>query len=104
MTEVLSKKNSLLWAGKQAAAKRPWDWSDELEWVLANEDRFRGIGPDRRHAVIDAARCGDLQLNLRECLDVHGAIDWDVILDNIRHGCMSEFIETPHGVLFMDCG
>lgn len=104
MTLVLSKRSALVWAAKKAISDAPYDWDDEISWVLHNEERFRGIGRDRSHAVIHAARTESLHMDLSKYLGDDGVINWSDVLNDIHHGCMSEFIETPYGVLFMDCG
>ncbi|MEU7278725.1 hypothetical protein AB0A69_08035 [Streptomyces sp. NPDC045431] len=96
--------NALMWAGKKAVVQDPYDWDDDASWVLGNEDRFRGIGKDRTDALIHAARIGNLSVDVTKYLQSDGTLRWSDVLDDVTHGCMSEFIETPYGVLFMDCG
>ncbi|MFF1711275.1 hypothetical protein [Streptomyces sp. NPDC058268] len=100
---VLSRRSALMWAGKKAVESDP-SWEDDLSWVLGNEDRFRGIGRDRTEAIIHAARTGNLSVEVSKYLQFDGVLRWSDVLDDIIHGCMSEFIETPYGVLFMDHG
>jgi hypothetical protein len=100
---VLSRRSALTWAGKKAVESDP-SWEDDLSWVLGNEDRFRGIGRDRTEAIIHAARTGNLSVEVSKYLQFDGVLRWSDVLDDIIHGCMSEFIETPYGVLFMDHG
>lgn len=100
----MSRRSALMWAGKQAVENDPFNWDDDLSWVLGNEDRFRGVGKDRTDAIIHAARIGNLSVDVSKYLQFDGLLRWSDVLDDIIHGCMSEFIETPYGVLFMDCG
>ncbi|MFK0015710.1 hypothetical protein [Streptomyces sp. NPDC091027] len=101
---ALSKRSALMWAGKQAVESDPYNWDDDQSWKLGNEHRFRGIGRDRTDAIIHAARTGSLSVDVSKYLQFDGVLRWSDVLDDIIHGCMSEFIETPYGVLFMDQG
>ncbi|MFF7750415.1 hypothetical protein ACFZCP_14385 [Streptomyces sp. NPDC007971] len=100
---VLSKRSALMWAAKKAVEKDPYNWDDDLSWFLGNEERYRGIGQTQIDAVMDAARSGELSVDPKNVGD-NGQTNWSAVLDDIHHGCMSEFIETPYGVLFMDHG
>ncbi|MFC4507036.1 MULTISPECIES: hypothetical protein [Streptomyces] len=101
---VPSKSNALVWAGKEAVKKDPSNWDDDLTWRLENEDRYRGIGLTKVEALVDAMRNDLLTWDVTPYLKPSGEVDWVTVLKDIDHGAMSEFIETPHGVLFMDCG
>jgi hypothetical protein len=106
MSEAVSKSSAMVWAGKAAIASAPhlYDDCDEIQWRLENEHRYRGIGRTEIHAVVDAIRTEAITWNLVPYLKNNGTVDWVGVLKDIHHGAMSEFIKTPYGVLFMDCG
>ncbi|ORT58129.1 hypothetical protein [Streptomyces sp. CB03238] len=101
---VPSKSSALVWAGKEAVKADPSNWDDELSWRLMNEERHRGFGRTEIEAVVDAMRNDRLTWDVTPYLKPSGEVDWVTVLKDIHHGAMSEFIRTPYGVLFMDCG
>ncbi|MCZ0981801.1 hypothetical protein O1L60_30800 [Streptomyces diastatochromogenes] len=100
---VLSKRSALMWAGKEAVNTYPCNWEDDFQWYFGNVDRYLGIGQTQVDAVMYAARHGNFPVDPKYVGD-DGKTDWSNVLSDIHHGCMSEFIETPYGVLFMDQG
>jgi hypothetical protein len=101
---VPSKSSALTWAAQKAVQQNPYDWDDDLSWKLGNEERYRGIGRTEIESVIDALRGEEIVLDLRSYLNASGAVNWVSVVKDLKRAAMSEFIKTPYGVLFMDCG
>lgn len=101
---MVSKDAALRWAAESAVSDDLSEYESAEEWLDAHGDRFRGIGATQIRAVIDALRNEHMELDLRKYLMESGQVLWVDVLGDIEHGCMSEFITTPHGVLLMDCG
>ncbi|MGD6750383.1 hypothetical protein [Streptomyces sp. BH105] len=85
--EMLSKQSqALVWVAEYVATRNFNPFDDVLCEI---KGRFRGFGKCEQSALDDAISSGRTS---------------PVTLDNVKHGCMTEFHSTPFGVVMLDQG